>query len=437
MSILNFANLLKALHEAITEIDDPRQSSNATKYKVKDAVLGAFSVFFMQCESFLEHQRQMQSRKGRDNAQRIFGLDKIPTNNQIRNILDGIKASSLFVVFWWVYKTLKVGGFLEAYRRLDNLLIVLDGTEYFSSKQISCEHCSSRSHKNGNVTNFHSVILPVIVAPGLKHVIGLSPEFIIPQDGSEKQDCEQNAAKRWIASHGSQFNDDSVTLLGDDLYSRQPLCELCLQHKFNFIFVCKPESHKSLYAWLKFLDASGNVYVYEQRRWCGRVQEIYTYRYANNIPLREAEPSQMLNWCELTITNAADSSTIYHNSFITNHSIFTQNISDIVDAGRARWKVENESHNVLKTKGYHLEHNFGHGNQNLSAFLLTLNFLAFLFHSVLHLADEAYQQVRKLRGTRKGFFGDILTLTSYFLFDSWQHLISFMLPNSEVTVNTS
>lgn len=437
MSILNFANLLKALHEAITEIDDPRQSSNATKYKVKDAVLGAFSVFVMQCESFLEHQRQMQTRKGRDNAQSIFGLDKIPTNNQIRNILDGIKASSLFVVFWWVYKTLKVGGFLEAYRRLGNLLIVLDGTEYFSSKQISCEHCSSRSHKNGNVTNFHSVILPVIVAPGLKHVIGLAPEFIIPQDGSEKQDCEQNAAKRWITSHAEQFKDDSVTLLGDDLYSRQPLCELCLQHKFNFIFVCKPESHKSLYAWLKFLDASGNVCIYEQRLWRGRVQEIYTYRYANNIPLREAEPSLMLNWCELTITNATDSSTIYHNSFITNHSISVQNISDIVDAGRARWKVENESHNVLKTKGYHLEHNFGHGNQNLSAFLLTLNFLAFLFHSVLHLADEAYQQVRKLRGTRKGFFGDILTLTSYFLFDSWQHLISFMLPNSEVTVNTS
>jgi hypothetical protein len=104
MSILNFANLLKALHEAITEIDDPRQTSNATKYKVKDAVLGAFSVFFMQCESFLEHQRQMQTRKGRDNAQSIFGLDKIPTNNQIRNILDGIKASSLFVIFWWIYR---------------------------------------------------------------------------------------------------------------------------------------------------------------------------------------------------------------------------------------------------------------------------------------------------------------------------------------------
>ena len=143
MSILNFASLLGALDEVVTETPDPRQSSNATKYKVRDAVLGAFSVFFMQCASFLEHQQQMQTRKGKNNAQNIFGLDKIPKNNQIRNILDGIKVNVLFTVFWWVYKTLKARGFLETYRKLDNLLIVLDGTEYFSSKQISCEHWKS------------------------------------------------------------------------------------------------------------------------------------------------------------------------------------------------------------------------------------------------------------------------------------------------------
>ena len=107
MSILNFASLLGALDEVVTETPDPRQSSNATKYKVRDAVLGAFSVFFMQCASFLEHQQQMQTRKGKNNAQNIFGLDKIPKNNQIRNILDGIKVNVLFTVFWWVYKTLK------------------------------------------------------------------------------------------------------------------------------------------------------------------------------------------------------------------------------------------------------------------------------------------------------------------------------------------
>ena len=100
---------------------------------------------------------------------------------------------------------------------------------------------------------------------------------------------------------------------------------------------------------------------------------------------------------------------------------------EIAAAGRCRWKTENENHNVLKTKGYHLEHNFGHGQQHLAALLLTLNLLAFLFHTVLQLADAPYQQIRQQRGTRKGFFQDLLALTKYLWFESWTALIEFML----------
>jgi len=87
--------LLGFLQSAIAQVKDPRQPSNATQYSLKDAFLGAFSVFFMQCESFLEHQRQMQSRHGRNNAQSLFGLEQIPTHPQIRNILDQTAAKSL------------------------------------------------------------------------------------------------------------------------------------------------------------------------------------------------------------------------------------------------------------------------------------------------------------------------------------------------------
>jgi hypothetical protein len=96
----------------------------------------------------------------------------------------------------------------------------------------------------------------------------------------------------------------------------------------------------------------------------------------------------------------------------------------------------NENHNVLKTKGYNLEHNFGHGQKHLSSILLSLNLLAFLFHTVLHLLDSSYQKIRK-RVTRKGFFQDILALTKYILFDGWQHLIDFMLGDIPVLANSS
>jgi len=133
---------------------------------------------------------------------------------------------------------------------------------------------------------------------------------------------------------------------------------------------------------------------------------------------------------ELVVTRQSDSKILYENTFVTRHQINEQSVALVTAAGRCRWKTENENHNVLKTKGYHLEHNFGHGQAHLAAGLLTLNLLAFLFHTVFHLTDRSYQQIRQKRGTRKGFFQDIVSLTKYLLFENWQSLIDFMLYGS-------
>lgn len=383
---LSFEGLLGYLSQAVSEIPDPRQASNATRYRLSDVVLGAFSVFFMQCESFLEHQRQMQSRRGKDNAQSLFGLGAIPSSPQIRNLLDEVAAVGLFEVFFQVYAALTQGGYLQAYQQLHgHLLVALDVTEYFKSQKIHCEGCSSRTHKHGSVTYFHQAILPVIVSPTQTQVIALAPELITPQDVHEKQDCEVAAAKRWISTHAARGKPQSLTVLGDDLYSHQPMCEHCLQHQLSFIFTCLPESHGTLYDWLGYLEANGEVKTLETRQWNKRTQEIYRYRYVNQIPLRDTQPDLLINWCEFTLQREADGKVLYSNAFVTDHLLTSDTVPQVVSAGRSRWKTENENHNVLKTKGYHLEHNFGHGQHHLASCLLTLNLLAFLFHTVLLL----------------------------------------------------
>ncbi|NJN92146.1 MAG: ISNCY family transposase [Leptolyngbyaceae cyanobacterium CSU_1_3] len=434
---LSFAVLLSYLRQAVDQIADPRQPSNGTRYKLSDGILAAFSVFFMQCESFLEHQRQMQSRRGKDNAQSLFGIAQIPSSAQIRNLLDEVAAVGLFAVFFQVYAALRRGGYLKAYQQWNgHLLVALDGTEYFKSHKIHCQCCSSRTHKNGRVTYFHQAILPVIVSPQQSQVIALAPEFVTPQDGHEKQDCEVAAAKRWISAHAARLQPQPITLLGDDLYSHQPLCEHCLAHQLSFIFTCLPDSHSALYEWLNYLDANGEVKTFEQVQWNKRTKEIYRYRYVNQIPLRDTQPALLVNWCELTLIRESDGKVLYFNAFVTDHDLTPETVPQVVCAGRSRWKTENENHNVLKTKGYHLEHNFGHGQHHLAASLLTLNLLAFLFHTVLHLVDNSYQQIRLKRGTRKGFFQDILALTKYLWFESWQHLLDFMLSDSPQALPT-
>jgi hypothetical protein len=430
--LLEFDQLVAKFHTRLEQLPDHRTGKNIS-YGIKDAALGAFSVFFTQSPSFLAHQRAMATSKGRSNAGSLFQIEEIPSDNQIRSLLDPIAPEHLSPLFAEILLVLEQAGELEQFRVLEGqLLVSMDGTSYFSSKAIHCPNCQHRTTATGETTYYHTAITPVIVAPGRSQVISLAPEYIVPQDGHDKQDCERLAAKRWLKHQAGQFKPYSVTLLGDDLYSNQPLCQLILSHKFNFILVCKPESHPILYEWLDSLAASNDLDHLTVRRWNGRFTEIITCRFVEEVPLRGSEDALLVNWAEVTITHSKTGVQLYYNTFVTNHSLTEQTVIPIVEAGRARWKVENENNNVLKTKGYHLEHNFGHGQQHLASFLLTLNLLAFLFHTVLELVDAKYRLLRQQLATRRTFFNDIQTLTRYLYFHSWQHLLDFMIKQLEL-----
>ncbi len=138
---LEISELIKFLRQELHDLPDARKPGNNTKYQIEDAVLGAFSVFFTQSPSFLEHQRLMKSSKGKDNASSLFSLNEIPCDNQIRNLLDPVTASKISGAFQRVYQWLKKQGVLKKFRYLNGeILIALDGTEYFSSKKNNCPH---------------------------------------------------------------------------------------------------------------------------------------------------------------------------------------------------------------------------------------------------------------------------------------------------------
>lgn len=162
--------------------------------------------------------------------------------------------------FRWIYEGLREQGRLEAFRAFGGQhLIAFDGTQHHGSQKIHCEQCSVKKHADGHKSYSHTALTPVLVCPGQSQVIPLEPEFILPQDGHDKQDCESAAARRWIEQYAARFSKGSVTILGDDLYSRQPLCEQVLKAGMNFLFVAKPESHKTLYEYLAGLQVGGAV----------------------------------------------------------------------------------------------------------------------------------------------------------------------------------
>lgn len=224
-----------------------------------------------------------------------------------------------------------------------------------------------------------------------------------------------------------------VTYLGDDLYAYQPLCQLIAETPQQFfIFVCKPESHDGLYQWLDFLEKNAALAMVTHRHWNGKRGELWRYRFAPQVPLCNSDDALLVNWFELLITDEKTSETLYHNSFVTNHPVTVANVVELAQLGRARWKIKNENNNTMKTKGYHLEHNFGHGSQDLANVLATLNLLAFLLHTVQELLTPVYQRLRQALGARKTFFNDLRALTRYLIFDSWDDLFRFMLDGLDI-----
>ncbi len=412
-----------------------RRTGDNTRYAMADIAGSAFAVFFTQCPSFLSFQQNMEQAHGHNNARSLFQVEQIPCDNQIRQTLDPVEPKELFRLFDEWHAAFDQAGLLENMRAVENTrLIALDGTWYFSSKSksIHCPHCSCQRHADGTVTHYHSAVTPVIVSPGHAQVVPLRPEFITPQDGQEKQDCELNAAKRWLAAYAERYTTGNDPLLGDDLYAHQPFCRQVLLHGFHFIFTGKPSSHEHLTGWVAGLEAGRDRHVLEARvkgqnkRW-----ENHEYRWANEVPLTDSDEALKVNWCDVTVTNGAGQ-VLYRNGFITDWTITAENVAGLAAAGRARWKIENEHNNVLKTRGYHLEHNFGHGKHYLASLLLTMNLLAFGLHTLLEVTDASYRLIRTAVGARRKFFQQVEALTTYLYFEAWERLMDFMMRGLEI-----
>ena len=419
-------DLIKDFRKISENFTDYRTGKN-TQYEIADAVMSGFSVFFMQSESFLEWQRRMNDEEESSNMKTLFRVEKIPGDTQIRNILDHISPEEIYPMWMSIIQRVKSKGQLEKFTGYNgNYLIAMDGTKYHSSEKIHCKNCSTRT-TNGEKRYFHYALSPALVqsGPSKNMVLVLEPEFITPQDGYDKQDCENAAAKRWLLKYGKKYKGKG-TILGDALYACETICRQILSEGLDFILICKPGSSPYIFQnELPMAETLNDIKIIEERVWNASKNrgEKYQYRYINKIRMVNPGYSKeefRVNYCELTIKDERTDKVIYHNSFVTNFEITDLNVRDIIRDGRSRWSVENGDYNILKNHGYHGEHNFGHGDQYLSSTLFTLNLLAFLFHTTLELIDPVYQGLLKKFKSHYHLFTQIQEMSIFFIFTNWQ-----------------
>jgi hypothetical protein len=414
---LSADNLFALMRSGFVQVPDQR-AENA-RISLPDALMSGFAMFSLKDPSLLAFDER---RRTDDNLKSIYGIKRVPSDTQMRTILDNVEPVGIRPVFKDTLRRLERSKELDKFRFLGgSYLVSLDGTGYFVSKKIHCTSCLQKVNKRtGEVTYYHQMMGAVIIHPNRWEVIPLMPEPIMKQDGESKNDCERNAAKRFLAQLKQDYPHLSFTITEDALSPNAPHIRELKKHGFHYILGVKEGDHAYLFEQVALARQEGRTTEYEQRE--GGV--LHRFSFINQMPLNKSNPDILVNFVEYWEISKDKTQ---HFSWVTDFTITKLTVFAIMRAGRARWKVENETYNTLKNQGYHFEHNFGHGKKNLSVVFATLMMLAFLVDQVQHLACELFSAVLDKKGSRKRLWEHMRALFKTLEFVSMEQLFKAIL----------
>jgi hypothetical protein len=380
--------------------------------------MSGFGMFSLKDSSLLEFDDR---RSTDENLRNIYGLEKVPSDTQMRTILDPVSAEEIKPVFKAVYQVVRQKGVLEQMKYVGHYLVSLDGSGYFSSNTINCDSCLERKNsKTGEITYHHQMLAGAIVHPDKETVIPLAPEPIIKQDGERKNDCERNAAKRFMAHLRADHPDEPFIITEDALSANAPHIRELKKHNLRFILGIKPGDHAFLFEQVAQVHQAGQTTEYEVTR----KGVTHRFRFINQVSLNGFNQEVLVNFIEYWEIKGDK---VQHFCWITDLTVTKFNVFELMRGGRARWKIENETFNTLKNQGYNFEHNYGHGQQNLSVNFALLMMLAFLVDQVQQLAFPLFQAVLKKEGSRKRLWQHMRALFYTLRFASLEDIFSALL----------
>lgn len=397
------------------------ECAKKTKDSLTDALMSAYAMFSLKYPSLLAFDRDRSD----DNLHSIFGIQKIPSDTNMRVLLDEVDPNDLRNIFNDIFRVLQRGKVLEKFVFMENsYLLSLDGTGFFSSDKIHCASCLEKTHKNGSVSYSHQMLGAVIVHPDKKEVIPLVPEPIIKQDGETKNDCERNAAKRFFEKFRKDHPNLNVIVIEDGLSSNAPHIRELIKHKMHFILGVKEGDHKFLFDKIdnaQNLNLTTSFEIQDPRN----SKIILKFRFLNNVQLNSSNPNTFVNVLECS--EIKDGIRIRKFAWVTDFTLSKHNAYQIMRGGRARWKIENETFNTLKNQGYQFEHNFGHGYKNLSTVFALLMMLAFLVDQTQQICCPLFQQLLSKIGAKTALWRKIIGIFDNFIFSSMRQLFLALL----------
>lgn len=430
--------MIGKLSSSFLKISDARVIGRVTHF-LHDTLMSGFAMMFFQHPSLLQFQERMKQKRGRSNLETIFGVRALPSDTQMREILDAVDLEPLRRLLPELFEDVRRAGWADQYKtglpsgsnKGSYFTMPLDGMGYFHSTRIECPGCLTKTDKKTGETHYsHCVVAATLVKAGSHRILPMDVEEVRNTDGTDKQDCELNAAKRLVVRFREEHPQLDVIIGGDDLYSHEPFVQLLDEKRLHFVLVAKPDSHQELFEWVEELERQGDCQKFQWQEGPFDKRRYFEARSMRCVPLK-SDGKIAVNFVEVWERDWTGK-LLYHNSWVTDLDVDQENVAVVVRIGRSRWKIENEQFNIHKNHGYELEHNYGHGKKNLSMVFYLLNLLAFVTHLILELGDRLYQKCRKQESLRETW-NILRTMMRAILFESWQAMMLHFLDEEEAS----
>ncbi|MGF1529488.1 MAG: transposase, partial [Candidatus Competibacterales bacterium] len=359
----------------------------------------------------------------------LYGVDQAPCDTQMREVLDPIDPEVIQPAFKVLQEYCLTTALNDDHAHLGYHWVLYDGTQHFGSTRIRCAECCAKKKRNGEIHYYHQLLGGVWAKPGSPYVIPFSPEPILRQDGSKKNDCEREAAKRFFKRLREDFPRRRFVAVGDALFATEPHLKLLKSLNIRFVNIVKPGDHDFLYEQVNRAFRNGQTREFE---WLNDDNVECGVRYVNGVPLNKNSRLRV-NFFEYWECDPDTEKPLYYCAWITDFFIEPANVYALVEGGRCRWSVENETFNTLKNQGYHLEHNYGHGQKHLSTVLGLLMMLAFMVDQIQAWGCDFFQRAGRRFKTRKALWFEMQAVFYRCLVPSWESLW-FAIAHPSLTV---
>jgi len=415
---LTFDRLMQTLSDEFAQLPDHRRAN--ASYSLADILRSAFAMFSLKSPSLLAFGEQTLAEQ--QNLQAIYQIAAIPSDTQMRAILDPVSPSHVRTLFVKLFHLIAAAGVVKQYHYFKQHLIVsTDGVEHFSSTRIHCDHCTTRRRRNAKTSYHHSGLAAVLLHPDHQEVFPLDFEAVLKPDGARKNDCERNAAKRLCTALHERYPDLSLILVEDALYANAPHIRQITGYNWKYVLNIKPDSHQSLERQFAGRQARGQVKELRQRDEQG-VEHYFAW--TTDLCLCDSAVDVSVNY--LLYEQRDRHGQVKRWTWITNLGLRASTVERVMRAGRGRWKIENETFNTLKNQGYHFQHNYGHGYLNLATVLALLMLLAFTVDQIQQHCWKLFQQVRAGLRTKAKLWDSLRSLFKVLIFDTMSALYGHM-----------